>query len=100
MGATELQIFVSLVVVLGAAFVALICDFLKGSNERLREANLELQVRQDQRFVQPAEQVARESMAERALARKVYAAHQPMAAVSPLVTASPETLEQDRKSVV
>lgn len=93
MGATELQIFVSLVVVLGAAFVALICDFLKGSNERLREANLELQVRQDQRFVQPAEQVARESMAERALARKVYAAHQPVAAVSPLVTASPETLE-------
>lgn len=47
MGATELQIFVSLVVVLGAAFVALICDFLKGSNERLREANLELQVRRD-----------------------------------------------------
>lgn len=54
MGAMELQIFVSLVVVLGAAFVALICDFLKGSNERLREANLELRVRQDQQQVQPA----------------------------------------------
>ena len=35
MGAMELQIFVSLLVVLGAAFVALICDFLKGNNEKL-----------------------------------------------------------------
>jgi|GEM_PF-3388049 len=49
MGAMELQIFVSLLVVLGAAFVALICDFLKGSNEKLREVNIELLVRQEER---------------------------------------------------
>jgi len=49
MGALELQIFVGLVVVLGAAFAALICDFLKGNNEQLREANLELRVRQEER---------------------------------------------------
>jgi len=49
MGAIELQVFVSLVVVLGAAFVALICDFLKGNNEQLRESNLEMRVRQDER---------------------------------------------------
>lgn len=49
MGAAELQIFVSLIIVLGAAFVALICDFLKGTNERLREANIELRVRDHER---------------------------------------------------
>ncbi|GEM_PF-1891085 len=49
MGVSELQVFVSLVVILGAAFVALICDFLKGNNERLRESNIELRVRQDER---------------------------------------------------
>lgn len=49
MGAIELQVFVGLVVILGAAFVALICDFLKGNNEQLRESNIELKVRQDER---------------------------------------------------
>ena len=48
-GLFELQVFVSLVVVLGVAFVALICDFLKGNNEQLRERNVELNVRQDER---------------------------------------------------
>lgn len=49
MGAIELQVFASLVVILGAAFVALICDFLKGHNEQLRESNIELRVRQEER---------------------------------------------------
>ncbi|MBN9662400.1 MAG: diguanylate cyclase [Acidobacteria bacterium] len=49
MGAIEIQVFVSLVVILGAAFVALICDFLKGSNEQLREANIVMRVREDER---------------------------------------------------
>ncbi len=48
-GALELQIFVSLVVVLGAAFVALVCDYLKGNNEQLREKNVELRVRNEER---------------------------------------------------
>ena len=45
----EFQIFLGLVVVLGAAFVALLCDFLKGNNEQLRERNIELRIRQDER---------------------------------------------------
>ena len=49
MGSFEIQVFVSLVVVLGAAFVALICDYLKGNNERLRERNEELQARAAER---------------------------------------------------
>ena len=48
-GAIEVQIFVSLVLVLGALFVALVCDFLKGNNEVLRERNIELVVRQEER---------------------------------------------------
>lgn len=45
----QLQIFVSLLLVLGALFVAFICDFLKGNNEVLRERNIELTVRQEER---------------------------------------------------
>lgn len=49
LGSLEIQIFVSLMVILAAAFVALVCDFLKGNNEQLRERNLELRVRQEER---------------------------------------------------
>jgi GGDEF domain-containing protein len=49
LGSLEIQIFVSLVVVLGTAFVALVCDFLKGNNEQLRERNVELRVRHEER---------------------------------------------------
>ncbi len=45
----EIQIFVSLALVLGAVFVALLTDFLKGNNEALRERNIELLVRQQER---------------------------------------------------
>lgn len=48
LGQYQLQIFVSLVVILGAAFVALICDFLKGNNEQLRELTVELKVRREE----------------------------------------------------
>lgn len=48
LGQYQLQIFVSLVVILVAAFVALICDFLKGSNEQLRELTIELRVRREE----------------------------------------------------
>jgi len=49
LGALEVQIFVSLSLVLGTIFVALVCDFLKGNNELLRERNIELRVRQEER---------------------------------------------------
>ena len=44
----HLQIFVSLIVILGAAFVALICDYLKGNNEQLRELMVELKTRREE----------------------------------------------------
>ena len=47
-GSLELQILVSLTVVLGGAFVALACGFLKGSNEQLRGHNIELRVRKEE----------------------------------------------------
>jgi len=48
LGQYQLQIFVSLTVILGAAFVALICDLLKGNNEQLRELAIELKVRREE----------------------------------------------------
>ena len=48
LGQYQLQMFVSLVVILIAALVALICDFLKGNNEQLRELMIELKVRRDE----------------------------------------------------
>jgi hypothetical protein len=48
LGPYQLQIFISLVVILLAALVALICDFLKGNNEQLRELTIELKVRRDE----------------------------------------------------
>src|SRR5258708_2272290 len=48
LGLYPLQVFTSLVVILGAALVALICDFLKGNNEQLRELNIELKVRREE----------------------------------------------------
>lgn len=48
-GTLELRIFTSLIVVLAVAFIALLCDYLKGSNESLRERNIELRIRQEER---------------------------------------------------
>ncbi len=44
----ELPVFVSLTVILGTALVALLVDYLKGSNEQLREHNIELRVRREE----------------------------------------------------
>ncbi|MBS1875887.1 MAG: hypothetical protein JSU00_21915 [Acidobacteria bacterium] len=43
-----LQIIITVVVLIGVAAVALVCDILKTSNERLRRINLELRVRRDE----------------------------------------------------
>ncbi len=48
LGGHQFQLIVSLVVVAGVACVALLCDFLKGNNEQLRELAVELKVRQEQ----------------------------------------------------
>lgn len=77
LGQYQLQIFVSLVVILGAAFVALICDFLKGNNEQLRELTIELRVRREEEqkrshllTPRPLERVERIPKAEKIAAPK------------------------------
>lgn len=51
---TGIQIAVSVIVILGAAGVALLCDFLKAKNEQLREAMVELQVRREEEAMRMA----------------------------------------------
>jgi len=48
LGPHSVHIFVSLIVVLAAAGVALVCDLLKGNNEHLRELAVELKVRNEE----------------------------------------------------
>ncbi len=43
-----LQIVLTVVIIIGAGAVALICDLLKTNNERLRDANTELRVRREE----------------------------------------------------
>ena len=45
---SSIQILVSVVLILGAAGVALLCDFLKRKNDQLREAMVELQLRRQE----------------------------------------------------
>jgi hypothetical protein len=52
-GQYELQILISLVVIMGAAFVALICDFLKGNNEQLRELVIQLSAGREEELKRP-----------------------------------------------
>ncbi|HEV2690169.1 MAG TPA: hypothetical protein VGV35_16540 [Bryobacteraceae bacterium] len=51
---TGIQIAISVVVIVGAAGVALLCDFLKAKNEQLREAMVELRVRREQEAMRVA----------------------------------------------
>jgi hypothetical protein len=53
LGQHQLQIFISLLTIVGAAAVALICDFLQRSNEQLRELTIELKARQDDEQPRP-----------------------------------------------
>jgi hypothetical protein len=48
LGPHSLHIYLSVIVVLAAAVVALVCDLLKGRNEQLRELAVELQIRHEE----------------------------------------------------
>lgn len=43
-----IHVLITVIGIIGAAAVALVCDMLKTNNERLREANLELQIRREE----------------------------------------------------
>src|SRR5580698_11176172 len=47
-GPYPIQLFITLMIIFGAACVALICDHLKQSNEQLRELAIELRVRREE----------------------------------------------------
>jgi len=44
----QMQLFVCMVLIVGAALVAIMCDFLKRNNQQLRELTLELKVRREE----------------------------------------------------
>jgi hypothetical protein len=89
LGAYQLQIFLSLFVVLGAAFVALVCDLLKGNNEQLRELNVELKVRREEE----------QKRFELLLNQKEQAQQAPAATEAPAATAQ-RAQRTDRKRIV
>ena len=68
-GSLSFQMFLSLMLILGAAFVALICAHLKRNNQQLRELALEINVRRQEEFerirmlASPAAPMANESVA-------------------------------------
>jgi hypothetical protein len=92
-----IHILITVVGIIGAAAVALVCDMLKTNNERLRQANLELEVRreEEQRRTELAlDQLKRLTVtvgeAGRALpAARSVASQQP--AMAALASAAPET---------
>jgi hypothetical protein len=53
LGQHQLQLFISSLTIVAAAAVALICDFLKRSNEQLRELTVELKARREDEQPQP-----------------------------------------------
>ena len=48
LGQYQLHIFVSLIILIGTAFLALICDFLRRNNHDMRELTVELKARREQ----------------------------------------------------
>lgn len=99
LGQYQLQIFVGLVVVLAAAFVALICDFLKSNNEQLRELTIELKVRREeeqrhsQTMIPQTVPASAPALREKMRMERVDA----MAAPAAVATAAPAVAGRERK---
>jgi len=94
MGSIELQVFVALGVVLAAVLIALAVDFLKGSNERLRERNAAL-IEREKAAGERALQVERmhEQMVELVEALKDAEQMRPVALSKPMVGARSSEVE-------
>ena len=100
-----MQIVLSLIVILGAAFVALICDLLKGNNEQLRELAIELKVRREEenkrfQMLAPHALAAAAPAATMAMAPSAKAAQQieqPVAAGRPLAASATKRPERREK---
>ena len=81
LGQHQLQIFISLLTIVGAAAVALICDFLKRSNEQLRELTIELTARRGDE--QPPRIVTQQSISSTPRPKTVTAPKQRERAIAP-----------------
>jgi len=68
----QLQSFISSVVIVAAALIALICDFLKRNNEQLRELTVELKARREEE--QKRERIERAQKTEKIAAPPALAA--------------------------
>ncbi len=93
-GTLEVQIFVSLAVILGTALIALIVDYLKGNNENLREHNIELRVRQQERDKSALPGSGRRRVRV-VVAEKQQSRQEETPAVVAVVTQSESTVEQE-----
>src|ERR1019366_4727867 len=81
-GQYQVQIFISLTLVMGGLLVALICDYLKGTNEQLREQNVALRIQRAQE--------RRRMLTARSRSARMVALQQP--AVNEAVTAPADSL--------
>ncbi len=97
-GQYQVQIFVSLTLVLGGVLVALICDYLKGNNELLREENRVLNAlgaggrRRTMAATAPST-LTRQRVIQQPVLQQV-AMNQPAAQASPEVAAVAEVAQQ------
>jgi cytoskeletal protein RodZ len=83
---TGIQIAISVIVILGAAGVALLCDYLKAKNDQLREAMVELRVRREEEAVRVATASPRTNVTSRPPEAPVTAPPvEPVAAPPPVV---------------
>src|ERR1700678_1900701 len=101
LGQHQLQFVVSLLVIVGAACVALVCDFLKRNNEELRELTLELKVRREEE--QKRTQLLTPPVAERVERPKpeqVEAPAAPAVAAAPKQRSAVAAVTKDKKRAV
>src|ERR1700760_4250298 len=91
MGPHTVQVVVSLIVVVVAAAVAMICDFLKRNNEHLRELAVELKVRNEEaeRRIQVIEKRSKKTAAPAGLNPAMAAAVGPQKVAAPAPRPAP-----------
>jgi hypothetical protein len=99
-GPYQIQVFTSVVLILGAAFVALICDLLKGNNEQLRELAIELKVRREEEHKRFQMLVPQTASANHAGTQQAETAMRKMAAPAARALATPVATPNEKKRTV
>jgi hypothetical protein len=95
LGPHQLQIFLSLLVIVGAACAALVCDLLRANHEQLRELTRELKIRREEEEKRYRPQPAAEPKTPTAITERASAANaESRRAPSPAALAAMERGEQ------